>query len=440
MKILDETESIEQIIKFIESKKSSEELYIDFYRRNKVISDYKRINNVELTISNELNLQSEIFRIDFSNLFEKAKKQYLKLNPKSKITDLEIYLDENYATIDGLSISLSDGIDLNTIIGVYNEAGEFYSSVFLEKYSKKDLFIENKEKEVLDLWLDQDVKEKNEFLTKDISIPISKINEEMTLKMLKNFFIDCDKDIIQSNDIIPLLKINDETSYIKTLLNTNTLLNYESFKKGYTIPKNETGIIYLYNFSNLYLTCLNKDIENHIKGKNYYFLKTCRKSINTISIEINNEYYNRLFETNYKLFIDYNNKIFLYSNEKLIWQATYSNGEAIPEILLSFIENDVKNNLMKKICRKSLSDICNEIKNNISNKSIQIKIPINKEIFANKDDKTIQIIIEYENNELVCLYNKNNLLQVNSEVDSWISSIVLSNIFSESNRKHVKRL
>lgn len=210
MKILDETESIEQIIKFIESKKSSEELYIDFYRRNKVISDYKRINNVELTISNELNLQSEIFRIDFSNLFEKAKKQYLKLNPKSKITDLEIYLDENYATIDGLSISLSDGIDLNTIIGVYNEAGEFYSSVFLEKYSKKDLFIENKEKEVLDLWLDQDVKEKNEFLTKDISIPISKINEEMTLKMLKNFFIDCDKDIIQSNDIIPLLKINDE--------------------------------------------------------------------------------------------------------------------------------------------------------------------------------------------------------------------------------------
>lgn len=217
-------------------------------------------------------------------------------------------------------------------------------------------------------------------------------------------------------------------------------MNYESFKKGYTIPKNETGIIYLYNFSNLYLTCLNKDIENHIKGKNYYFLKTCRKSINTISIEINNEYYNRLFETNYKLFIDYNNKIFLYSNEKLIWQATYSNGEAIPEILLSFIENDVKNNLMKKICRKSLSDICNEIKNNISNKSIQIKIPINKEIFANKDDKTIQIIIEYENNELVCLYNKNNLLQVNSEVDSWISSIVLSNIFSESNRKHVKRL
>lgn len=441
MKRLDENESIEQIIKFIESKKSSDELCIDYYRKNKVLSDYKKINNVELTISNELNLSFEIFSIDFYNLFIKAKNQYLKLNPKSKIINLEIdFEDEGYAIIDGLSISLSDGIDLKTIIGIDNQAGEFYSSVFISKYSKKDHFIENKEKAVLDLWLEQDVKEKNEFLTKEIAIPISKINEEITLKMLKNFFIDCDKDIIQSNDIIPLLKINDETSYIKTLLNTNTLLNYESFKKGYTIPKNETGIIYLYNFSNLYLTCLNKDIENHIKGKNYYFLKTCRKSINTISIEINNEYYNRLFKTNYKLFIDYNNKIFLYSNEKLIWQATYSNGEAIPEILLSFIENDVKNNLMKKICRKSLSDICNEIKNNISNKSIQIKIPINKEIFANKDDKTIQIIIEYENNELVCLYNKNNLLQVNSEVDSWISSIVLSNIFSESNTKHVKRL
>lgn len=444
MKTLTLPKTHSEIINYIKSHKQKEELYIEYYRKNNVILACELLNNIKLFPLNETLFQKSIInekllKIDLFDIFTQEKEDYLKINNSKEIQELDIYFEEEDAFYLTKDINLYQNGILKFIVGFNYDENEFFSSVTVEEDiitpCREYSALEKNEEKNSKQWINDYLIENKEILTKNISIKIDNLNAEKIRSIIKNFIHDYDKIPLKISSVLPLF--NHNQSYIKQLFENKGLLSYKEFKKGYTI-KNESNIFHLYHFPSLYLNCLYKDIINYLNENNNNIFSLKGTTMNIIPINLRNSNYQQILKCDYNLFFEgesLNDKIHLYSDKKLIMSISAKNGEMLPELLLSFMENDIQNKIRTSLKGKVLLEMESKIKFQIGKSEIDIKANFQKrnEIFKDIKKDIIPIKVIYKNYDMNSLFNNDNIAELKNEIESFIEKVSLDEVFVNIN-------
>ncbi|HCJ8467967.1 TPA: hypothetical protein NV714_001696 [Escherichia coli] len=432
MKILNENESLNSIFKIVNymeiNRKKNESLF-DYFYKNDVIENYQNIEGVKLTINDKIFFNQELIKEVFCYFFDDMKIKYSNLNPKSKIFNLECFDHEEYRYYDK-EISFFNNMTIIIRLGFDAKTMEFDSSInidyFKNEYSNqyKNDYLQAMEEKNGKLWFKKYIINKNIFMTKDLKIHVNKLVE--VKEMINKFFIDYDKKLLNP---LQLIKLNYN---IDDIVTSNSKINYNNVKL--LIEKNKYDIIYSY--SNIYLSLLSEKIN-----KKCSILETNTNSLNILTVSIKNIYLKNLLDINYDIYFNNNNenkssKIYLYSKDLLIFTLESKNGNVFPDFLSSFIECAVKNKIKEKKGKIAIIKLQNKIKDSINNKSIDIKINLDKLIL---NENSILIKIIFNNQEIDIEYNENKITDINKVIDSFVEDKTLSNIFNSKNNENKKK-
>lgn len=449
MKTLNQIETIQAIIDYIKERKSNNELFLDYYKNNDVFDDYEKLYNTRLykpnKNKNKKYFKRELFKKDLNDVLNEMKDTHLKIKNSSIIKNLNFVQDRNNKKyyITGLNINCCENWSIKTRMGIEIDTLKFYSCVGL--FEKTNLFhydkfiFEGKQRKA-DSWFKEFSKYNDIFYTKNLSISINEITKDKIKEVISNIFIDAEKSVIKSKDVIlPILKIISSNSR-QELMKIMGLSNYVDFKNSNQILSlREDDLVYIYNNQNLYLKLLKEEFP---KINNSSVLTIEEDFIYGLSIKPNNIYLKLLSNINYNIVFknDFNDgSFYLYRNgEEILNIPMEDEDKKNPNKLYSFIESDMISRLEKTINKSALSILEECIKFNIKNKLIDIKVILENVDFTSMDKNSIPIEIVYNNNKMEISYNELEDENINKEINTFVGNQLLLNIVKKNKHKVIK--
>lgn len=446
-KVLSQYKNLEKIINYIQLNKKEDELLLEYYRNNNnIISKFEKSQNIQSMIFDDSYFKIELFKEDINRHYRNLKKEYLKQNKFSKIGYAEFIQDKenplNYF-MTAESFDCCPNWLIQNIVGIDSDTFQFYNKIIISERVFHGTIKNNdseEEQKKAENWLEQFLKDNEDSLPiKNISISLNDITKENMQEIFVNCFNGIDKSVMN------LHSLNSKESYSCILERlSNEIVNYfpknvkENFDPtDYKTPKEK--FVYMYNYPNIYLNSLGKDIlETNKLGLFSFKVDSMYKR----SLILNNVYLKDLLNIDYTLILkndDMTGNLYLCSNGKEILKMEMQD-YSIPDKLFSFFENQIKDRINNIIGNKKVLELEKGIRKHITNKEVNIKIDL-KEFTLNKvDELSIPIKVLYKDKVLDILYNDNSQNEINKTINIFVENTSLSEILSKNKIKAKNRL
>lgn len=451
MKKLNRDDTIQAIINYIKQRKSNEELLLDYYKNHDVFEDYQKLYNIQLykpnKSKNKKHFIIELFKKDLNDILSEMKDAHLKIKNSNIIRNIKFIQDRKnkkyYLTI--LNINCCKNWSIKTMMGIETDTFKFYSCVGMSEkkyFAQSDKFIFKGKKKKVENWFKEFSKYNDKFYTNNFSKSINDITKDKIKEVLSKIFIDAEKSVIKSEDVIlPMLKIISSNSK-QELMKVMGLLNYEDFKNSNRILSlKEDDLVYIYNTQNSYLKLLKEEFS---KINNSNILTVEEDFIYGLYIKPKNVYLKLLSDLSYNIVFKNDFKdgfIYLYQNGKemltISIEEQNGNGE-LAKKLYSFIESDMSNKIEKTINRFAVSILEEGIKTNIKNNLIDVKVILENLDFTSLEDNNIPIEVVYDNKKMKLLYNELNEKEINKKINTFVENQLLLNIVNKNDHKILK--